>query len=488
MTWAVPAKVDRFDEAVDWFMARTVLTKEQVARLEPDQRHDAFWVGAGLQADQIQRVQDEITKALEAGEPFEEWRERVRNDLFSDAHSETVFRNATQRAYNAGRWEQMNDPDVAQFRPYLMFDAVLDDATTTICEACNGTTLHRDDPWWETHVPPLHHRCRSSLRSLRESEAQRQGVTGEPTEQEPDGDWGAPPKVRTGWRPDRDRYEARIAAELERKRLLREAPAPATAHEPDKWAKKYQDRYGDAAPAVGWGKASYETGMDLPIDEVRSQLKRLPATEATRAMLASLDGATGTLRRSGGELAPIRRAAAGVAGHLKVIPDRRAVSAPGVQAKATRARAERFFAEMTGPEMLHPEHYTFRQVKVGAHHLGEDELIVYTAKLGILEHEWSHALEHLNPKLRKAALAFREARTNGLPMTKIKVKNKGAVGKEDEFLHHYIGRFYDGDGTEITSMGVELLVARDPEWGTLDQLLRRDPEHFFFILGQLAGQ
>jgi SPP1 gp7 family putative phage head morphogenesis protein len=491
MTWAAPAKVDRFDEAVDWFMARTVMTKDQVKRLEPANRQDAFWVGAGLQADQVQRVQDEITKAIESGEPFEDWRKRVRNDLFSDAHAETVFRNATQRSYNAGRWEQMQDPEVAKFRPYLVFDAILDDRTTTICEACNETILHREDPWWGSHIPPLHHRCRSSIRSLREAEAKRQGITTEPTEDAPGGDWGAPPAAGNGWRPDKDRYEKRIAAEIERKRLLREAPAPATPHAPDEWAKKYQDRYGEAAPAVGWGKASYETGMDLPIKEVRQQLQRLPATEATRAMLGSLEGAEGTLRRSGGELDPIRRAAAGTAGHLKAIPDRPPIKASGLPARGTGKRAQDFFTEMTGPDMVHPEDFVFELKSTRAGAAPWAKYIRYRSAPGVLEHEWAHSIEYLNPKLQASSLAFREARTRGERLTQIEGQNPGELGKEDDFLNHYIGKVYSdpqtANSTEITSMGVELL-AGGTGWGKLEQLLKRDPEHFFFVLGQLAGR
>lgn len=490
MTWAAPAKVDRFDEAVDWFMARTVMTKDQVKRLEPANRQDAFWVGAGLQADQVQRVQDEITKALESGEPFEDWRKRVRNDLFNDAHAETVFRNATQRSYNAGRWEQMQDPEVLKFRPYGTVDAILDGRTTDYCRKVDGTVLPLDHEWWLTHFFPAHHKCRTTIRSLRKKEAERLGIS-TPPDIDPAPGFGEAPTPLNGWRPDKDRYEKRIAAELERKQILREAPAPATPHAPDEWAKKYQDRYGDAAPAVGWGKASYETGMDLPIEEVRSQLQRLPATEATRAMLGSLEGAEGTLRSSGGELDPIRRAAAGIAGHLKAIPDRPLIRAANLPKSGAAKRAQDFFTEMTGPDMVHPEDFVFDLQSTRAGAAPWAKYIRYRSAPGILEHEWAHAIEYLNPKTQASSLAFREARTRGEPLTKIYDDDDTELGKKDDFLTHYIGKVYSdpqtANSTEITSMGVELL-AGGTGWGKLEQLLKRDPEHFFFVLGQLAGR
>src|SRR5690606_34072074 len=104
MGWAVTADVERFDEAVDWFLARTVITGDVARSLDDRLKVEAFWVGGGLQLSQIQRVFDKIAEAATTGESFEEWRKRVRNELTNDAHAETVFRNAIQRQYNAGRW------------------------------------------------------------------------------------------------------------------------------------------------------------------------------------------------------------------------------------------------------------------------------------------------------------------------------------------------------------------------------------------------
>lgn len=217
---AAPARVDRFDEAVEWFLGRKVVTAGELTSIISASANDAFWIGGGLQLDQIQRVFDKIAFALEDGIPFETWREQVLDELISDRHAETVFRNATQRAYNAGRWAQMQDPDVLKFRPFLVFDAVLDDGTTEICRVCNQTILPADDPFWESHVPPLHHRCRSSLRNLRTSEAERQGIDPEAPDTEElraPGDWGGKPTEGDGWRPEPTDYDADLNAELEDK-------------------------------------------------------------------------------------------------------------------------------------------------------------------------------------------------------------------------------------------------------------------------------
>mgnify|MGYP000246292363 CR=1 FL=1 len=39
--------------------------------------------------------------------------------------------------------------------PYLMYDAVMDEATRDEHAAWDGTVLPVSDPWWNTHTPPI---------------------------------------------------------------------------------------------------------------------------------------------------------------------------------------------------------------------------------------------------------------------------------------------------------------------------------------------
>lgn len=486
MPFAITADVARYDEAVDWFLARVVMTADEAKRVGTEARRDAFWVGAALQADQVQRVFDHVANALENGEPFEDFRKRVASILRSDAHIETVFRNATQRAYNAGRYQQMRAPDVLRFRPYWLFDAILDSRTTDICEACQNTLLHADDPWWEGHIPPLHHRCRSSIRNLRKSEAEKRGITSPPADPDIPGDWGAPPTKGGGWKPDLKRYDDALAGALERKQELAADPVVGTPHEPEKWIEHYASRYGVAARSLGWGRASLEHGLDLTITEVRALIERLPPTLAKTDLLASLEDAVGTLRASGGELDPAKKAAAAIAGHLNALKPRPDVIAKGLpQEGAAARRAQRFFSVMTGPSVKHPEDWIFRLRPTRAYCSPGSRLIQFRAPDGILEHEWAHALEALNPNLLERATAFLAARTKGEKLIKL---HPGEFAWEDHFLNAYIGKRYQ-KATEITSMAVEVISAgvADVWKGSLVQLTRDDLEHLLFALGQLAG-
>lgn len=186
MVWDVTADTERFEEAIDWFAARTVISAAERRRITARARHRAFWIAGVAQLSVVEDVFSEIRRSIERGEPYESFRARVRQRLTNawggdNPHRiETIFRNAVQGSYNAGRFRQMRDPAVLEHRPFWMFDAILDSRTSQICKPLDQTVLAASDPFWENHVPPLHHRCRSSIRSLRESQARRRGISTTP--------------------------------------------------------------------------------------------------------------------------------------------------------------------------------------------------------------------------------------------------------------------------------------------------------------------
>jgi SPP1 gp7 family putative phage head morphogenesis protein len=171
MAALTPSVPGTFEEALAWAKARNVVLPEEFyGALQDTAKGRAFTV-SGLQGlDQIQRTLDSLTGALESGETFDSWKKRIGPDLaLPDPNMETVFRNFMQNAYNSGRWEQFDSNK--ENRPYLMFSAINDSRTTDICRHRNGMIRPVDDPFWSRSSPPCHHRCRSVLLSLSESQA-----------------------------------------------------------------------------------------------------------------------------------------------------------------------------------------------------------------------------------------------------------------------------------------------------------------------------
>lgn len=491
-TWSVSPNVERYDDAVDWFSKRTVITAADARALDDRLKVEAFWVGGGLQLTQVQRVFDAMTEAIERGDTLEDFKKAVKADLRNPAHVETVFRNATQRAYNAGRYVQMHEESTLRFRPYGLVDAILDGRTTPYCRDVDGTLLPLDDPWWDTHWFPAHHRCRTSVRNLRRSEAEKRGAKPPPPGLDPPGGWGHAPTTDSGWKPDPAKHDRQLLLDFEGKAAVgtkKRKPRTKVEHTAAHWEPGYRKTYGDAAPSLAHGKAALERGLDLTAKDVRTELGKLD-TPGARTMLEALEDADAarTLREQAGELDPLRKAAAAVAGHLKALPKRARVKHRGLARDPIGKRALALVSQVTGPGVSHPEDWTFRHIRGRASASASAKQIRYSSRIGALEHEWGHALEALNPVLLGRAIAFLKARTAGE-----KLKNYGANGlcREDRFADYYVGRHYEIGGkvhaTEVTSMALEALVAGTAQWGTLQELVQKDPEHLLFLLGQLAG-
>jgi SPP1 gp7 family putative phage head morphogenesis protein len=495
----VTADVDKYDEAITWLRKRTVMTAAQAHALDDRLKHEAFWVGGGLQIAQVQRVFDSIDEAIEKGESLDDWRKRVRPLLANDAHAETVLRNATQRAYNAGRWQQMNDPETLRLRPWWCFDAVLDSRVTDICKAADGTLLPADHPWWLTNWPPRHHRCRSGVRSLRVREAERRGGEKLPPADKPSAKgFGQAPIRPSDWKPDPTKHHPKLIGELDGKATKgTKARKPRTPkeHKPGHYLASYRAKYGDAAPSLAHGKAALERGLDMSVATVRAKLANID-TPGVKAMLESLQDTdpARSLRSQGGELDPMRKAAAALAGHLDLVRKRPKVTHAALARMKGGPHALDLMSQVTGPSVVHPDDkWRFTAVRRGGTTIAPLKLVEFSQAAGTLEHELGHVIEALNPVLFDRAKAFLNARAKGEKLkTYGKVAGKPVLAWDDQFLHHYTGRKYaspDGRvyGTEITSTALELLVAKEAHWGTLSQLVQKDPEHFLFLLGQLAG-
>lgn len=197
MAWKVPGT---FEEATEWFRKRISMTKADYDALDERERGRAFTVAGVAQLDIVTDVWTAIDKAIENGDDIDDFRSSIADALEAAWAGtvddpawriETIFRTNLQSAYGAGRYAQATDPDVLEERPIWMFDAILDGRETRICHACDGTKLPADHPWWETHITPLHHNCRSGIVTLTQDEAGT--LTKKPPKAKPDGGFGLAP-------------------------------------------------------------------------------------------------------------------------------------------------------------------------------------------------------------------------------------------------------------------------------------------------------
>lgn len=209
-----------FEEALNYATQRgVVLPEEYYDPKNEKQRKELMTVSRLAGLAQIEQINDELLTALAEGESFETWKERMKGDpdlgYLTDAHLETVFRNYTQTAYNAGRWANFEQNKLAV--PFLMYSAINDGRTTDICRSRNGIIRPVDDPFWATNSPMMHHRCRSTLVALTRSQAEKRSapMTGLnqplPSDKPPVG-WGYKPDPKGIKKSFRDQFKERMEA------------------------------------------------------------------------------------------------------------------------------------------------------------------------------------------------------------------------------------------------------------------------------------
>lgn len=66
--------------------------------------------------------------------------------------------------YGAGMFDSAEHKDMLGRVTGFKYVSVLDDRTTDICRAYDGVTLPASHPWWRTHFPANHWRCRAVVR------------------------------------------------------------------------------------------------------------------------------------------------------------------------------------------------------------------------------------------------------------------------------------------------------------------------------------
>ena len=184
----------------------TAVTPEEADALSATARRNAFWISHANDLNLVQDVLNEVGARIVSGpDAFEVWKggllERLESQWGASVanpgwRAELITRNLAQRAYNAGRWEQLSKSTT---RPYAIFDSIDDLRRSIYCEVRDGTILPVDDPWWDTNSPQVHHACRSIVRGLSQRRVDRLGGPS----QRPEIPEGADVPTGFGLRPDK---------------------------------------------------------------------------------------------------------------------------------------------------------------------------------------------------------------------------------------------------------------------------------------------
>jgi hypothetical protein len=496
------ADPDEFDEAVAEFAKRRVITRAEADKLENYAKRRSWWISGIAQMDVVNDAHQSILDAMESGIPFEEWKKTAGAAIEKEWGREdsarllTIFRNATTQALNAGRWEQMHEPHVMAMRPYVEYD-VVDDLRTTehICRPLIGVVLPLDDLFVLQHNPPLHHRCRTGLRSKRKSYVEKNSVTKDLPNVTVTPGFGYPPNLAEIPKPSQRVKPPDVDIQLEMaKKAYEDAQKRKPVkvelkpeHTPEHWEPIYRERYGEsAAKPMAYGRAVAERAKGLSVKDALKIADSLGASQAASWMRPAL--AIGPEEHV--------EAAKVLAQHIELAGGyEHGIELPaGHKLRKPAARVGEFYKRFASPRLESPPNISWRlrqgrgQFEWYRNLPGKLGTVAYNGKedhVGI--HEFAHAIELASPKTQAAIQAFLQKRTAGEASKHLAVltgigKYGYETAKEDHFIHPYIGKDCVFPSSEVLSVGVQTIAN-----GEFVELMRKDPEMAYLILGVLAG-
>ncbi len=196
-----------------------------------EEHASGFMIAGAMKADLLADLRDSVDRAISEGITLETFRAEFAATVKKHGwsynggegwRSRVIYETNIRTTYQAGRWQQMTDPDVLKFYPYLEYRHA-DSANPRLQHvAWDGLTLPADDPWWQTHYPPNGWGCKCKVFSAGKRDLARAGKTTPDTAPAIviDQETGAPEGIGKGW--DYNVGEARQQAQ---KQALADAEA-----------------------------------------------------------------------------------------------------------------------------------------------------------------------------------------------------------------------------------------------------------------------
>lgn len=159
-----------FAEQLAFFRQKLNLPSERWDDIDKE-AHDRAVIVAGAQgADLLADLNSAVTRAIADGSGLEAFRKDFKAIVARHGwtgwtgegskagvawRTKVIYQTNMATSYAAGRWQQLNDPELQSVMPYWRYkhsDSVLYPRPLHV--AWDGLTLPPDHPFWKTHFPP----------------------------------------------------------------------------------------------------------------------------------------------------------------------------------------------------------------------------------------------------------------------------------------------------------------------------------------------
>jgi SPP1 gp7 family putative phage head morphogenesis protein len=185
------------EKAIEYFKSKGYQFSWNWYDIWQEAQAKAFTVAKAMRMDILQDIHEMARKALDEGITFQQFKKELEPRLkakgwwgykfvsYPDGRVEkilegspwrlkTIYRTNLQTAYMAGRHKAFMEN--VDNRPYWQYIAVLDSRTRPTHRALHGKIFRYDDPFWDTHYPPLGFNCRCRVRTLSQSDVDKKDL------------------------------------------------------------------------------------------------------------------------------------------------------------------------------------------------------------------------------------------------------------------------------------------------------------------------
>ncbi len=182
-----------FQEQIDFFKQKTNIPTQKWTDVFASAHDKAFMVAGAQKAELLDDLRLAVEKTMTEGKGIFEFRREF--DRIVEKHgwtgwkgegkqaissknyldhkgtgwrSNIIYQTNLSTSYAAGRWQQLNDPDLLKLRPYWKYvhsDSVKHPRPLHV--SWNGLVLKHDDPFWATHFPPNGWLCHCRVTAVR---------------------------------------------------------------------------------------------------------------------------------------------------------------------------------------------------------------------------------------------------------------------------------------------------------------------------------
>ncbi len=185
------------EEAIKYFKSKGIVPSWDWHDIWQEAHAKAFTVAKATRLDILQDIKDALLSALQEGKTFEEFKKELQPILQKKGwwgkaievspegearkitygtpyRLKTIFRTNIQTAYMAGRYKRFMQN--RENRPFWQYVAVMDSRTRPAHRLLHGKVFRYDDPFWDTHFPPLGFNCRCRVRALTGEQVKAKGL------------------------------------------------------------------------------------------------------------------------------------------------------------------------------------------------------------------------------------------------------------------------------------------------------------------------